>query len=99
MENGAGSGSGSWLQAEADYPRECVYDFRPDAKQLAEAKLSPAHAAKVQVRHCLCLVFSLPFFAKTVPFLVVVQAEGGTLGWSLLMRRAAGGGGAAQDEL
>ena len=23
--------------------------------------------------HCLCLVFSLPFFAKAVPFLVVLQ--------------------------
>ena len=31
--------------------------------------------ASAKVRHCLSLVFSLPFFAKTVPFLAVLQAR------------------------
>ena len=30
----------------------------------------------LKVRHCLSLVFSLPFFAETVPFLVVLQLQG-----------------------
>ena len=43
-----------------------------DIRELELSELSP-------VRHC--LVFSLPFFAKTVPFLVVLRRAGAARQW------------------
>ena len=45
--------------------------FLKQRKKVAQLK----HKLQVRCRHCLSLVFSLPFFAKTVPFLAVLQGE------------------------